>query len=311
MSSPAEIRRVVTDQIITALEQNLVPWRQPWRGRKGGPVRHSNLVGRPYSGINPLILATHAFGLGLSSRSWGTFRQWADLGCSVNKRPDHVKPGCWSAQIVFFKPVNKTEVDQDTGEESNRDFFLLRTFNVFNLDQVTGPKADALREIEFGGEQSLPDYEPAEQLLDAIGADTTHYGGEKAFYVRPMPEGSWPNHTSGDFIQLPHRSQFNRVSDFYLTFFHEAAHFCECRLNYDHRQHGYAHGELVAEISACLLGAELGVPDSDDLTNHASYLKSWLDAMRADSSYIFKASAQAGRVVDKLLSLVRQPVGTE
>jgi antirestriction protein ArdC len=312
MASPSEIRQTVTNQIIAALEGNLVPWRQPWSGRNGGPARHSNVSsGNRYSGINPLILELHALGLGLSSRWWGTFRQWADLGCTVKKRPDHVEPGHWSAQIVFFKPVSKTDVDQDTVEEANRGFLVLRTFNAFCLDQVEGEFADAIRKAQEGNDEARPNFEAAEQLLDAIGADKIYYGGERAFYSRPMPEGSWPNHTSGDFIQLPHRSQFNRIGSFYSTAFHEAAHLCECRLNYDYRQHGYAHGELIAEMSSCFVAAQLGVPDCDDMSNHAAYLQSWLEAMRADSSYIFRAATQASRVTDYLLSFVPESVAAD
>ena len=40
----------------------------------------------------------------------------------------------------------------------------------------------------------------------------------------------------------------------------------------------------------------------DPLTNHVSYLKSWLDAMKGDPSFIFKASTQASKVCDYLLA---------
>ena len=41
--------------------------------------------------------------------------------------------------------------------------------------------------------------------------------------------------------------------------------------------------------------AELGVPQSDDLGNVASYVKSWLKSLRDDASYVFKASSAASR----------------
>ena len=75
-------------------------------------------------------------------------------------------------------------------------------------------------------------------------------------------------------------------------------------------------GELIAEMAACFLAAELDIPGGESLENHAAYLKSWLDAMRADSSFIFKASTQASKTTDFLLSFVREseavePVETE
>ena len=65
-------------------------------------------------------------------------------------------------------------------------------------------------------------------------------------------------------------------------------------------------GELIAEIASCYLAAELGVPNGEPLDNHAAYLKCWLEDMQNDPNYIFKASRQASKVCDFLLSFVRQ-----
>ena len=54
-------------------------------------------------------------------------------------------------------------------------------------------------------------------------------------------------------------------------------------------------GELAAEIGAAYLCTELGVPQGEDLENHAAYVQSWLKRMKGDPSYIFKASTQARR----------------
>jgi antirestriction protein ArdC len=70
---------------------------------------------------------------------------------------------------------------------------------------------------------------------------------------------------------------------------------------------GYALGELAAEIASCYVAAELGVPQGEGLGNHAAYLRSWLDAMKGDRNYIFKASKQASKVTDFLLNFVKQP----
>ncbi len=66
-------------------------------------------------------------------------------------------------------------------------------------------------------------------------------------------------------------------------------------------------GELVAEIGSCYLCRELGVPASDDLTNHIAYLKSWLQAMKSDSRFIFVVSGQASKAADFILSFSRKP----
>ena len=80
-----------------------------------------------------------------------------------------------------------------------------------------------------------------------------------------------------------------------------AHHWSECRLGWDRKAGGYALGELIAEMAACFLATELGVPQGESLENHAAYLRSWLDAMKGDPSFIFKAATQASKVTDFLL----------
>lgn len=65
--------------------------------------------------------------------------------------------------------------------------------------------------------------------------------------------------------------------------------------------------ELIAEMSSCFTASEIGIPHGEALENHASYVKSWLDAMKGDASYIFRASRMASATADYLLSFVREP----
>ena len=81
------------------------------------------------------------------------------------------------------------------------------------------------------------------------------------------------------------------------------------RLGWDHRQHGYSMGELVAEIASTYVASELGMPLAN-LQNHASYLQSWLAGMKESPSFIFQACSQSSKVADYLLNLVR-PVNVE
>jgi len=52
-------------------------------------------------------------------------------------------------------------------------------------------------------------------------------------------------------------------------------------------------------------------PNGESLENHAAYLKSWLDGMKGDSSFIFKASSMAAKSTDYLLSFVRKADAVE
>jgi len=77
----------VTDQIVSALEQGVRPWMQPWSaehaaGRITRPLRANGLA---YQGINVLVLWSEAVTKGYSAPIWMTFRQALELNAHVRK----------------------------------------------------------------------------------------------------------------------------------------------------------------------------------------------------------------------------------
>jgi antirestriction protein ArdC len=290
VANNTRIRQEITAQIVASLEQNLRPWRRPWtQSRNTG--RAANVVSkRAYSGVNPLILELHRMSHGLGSRWYATFDQWRELGCMVKKRPDHVEPGHWGARIVFYSPLRKARIDKESGELVEDRFFVMRTYTVFNADQVDGAEKWQATAVE--NTEAVPDFVPAEERIAATQADIRH-GGDHAFYNRIH-----------DFIQVPPKVRFDPPGAYYETLLHELAHWSEHRVGWDSEQAGYAMNELVPEIASSFLATELGVPQGESLDNHASYLKHWLDAMKGDASFIFRASTQASKVADFLLGFV-------
>lgn len=299
MASQQQIRQSITEQIVAALESgDTPPWRRPWRvgPNAGFPA---NVVSRkPYRGINPILLEMAAARHGLTSKWWATFNQWKQLGGKVMPRPSHVPSGRWGTTIVFWSPITKARPDEVGDEKADR-FFIMRSYTVFCIDQVEGEHLDHLRaghgEIDTTG--PVIDYEPAEAAIAATGIDIRH-GGTRAFYS-----------PSEDFVQVPPKASFTEPDEYYETVFHELVHASEhpSRLDWSRKEseNTYAMGELVAEIGACYVARELGVPASDNLANHVAYLANWLKAMRSDPRFIFTASAQASKAADYLLSFGR------
>lgn len=68
----------------------------------------------------------------------------------------------------------------------------------------------------------------------------------------------------------------------------------------------YAFHELVAELSAAFLCAELEITNTPR-ADHAQYLSHWLDVLQGDSKAIFTAASMATRTVDYLKSLQPKP----
>jgi len=295
-----QLREQVNEKLIEALSKNVLPWRRPWSSGVSG--RHRNFQSqRPYSGVNPLLLELHNLKHGLASNQWATYRQWESMGCSVMKRPAHVPPGQWGCTVVWASKVKKTVVDKDTGDEKDSSFFCLRSFVVFSSQQVSGAAVEKLNATPTVPTDNGTTYPAVEELISTTQAKIVT--GSSAFYALPQPEGSWPNHTSGDFITMPERKLFESPEAYLSTALHELAHWSEVRVGWDRRQHGYAMGELVAEICSCQVATELGMPIT--LDQHAAYLKSWIAGMQDSASFVFKACGMASKTTDFLLNHVR------
>jgi antirestriction protein ArdC len=273
-----DIYTEVTNRIITALETGTPPWICPWTDHTALP---SNLAtGKPYRGINVLMLSIEAQLSGYSDSRWLTYKQAAEVGA-------HVKKGEHGTQIVFFKM--KEISDEIEADEPKRVIPMLRSYTVFNASQLEflperfelRPSPVAWRPI---GE--------AEELIYATGA-VIHHGGNRAFY-RP----------ADDIIQLPPPAWFPDTSDYYAVALHELTHWTghPRRLNrvLGRRQgiEAYAYEELVAEMGAAFLCAHCGLPARME---HASYIDSWLDSLRRDKRLIFTAASAAQKAADYVL----------
>jgi len=289
MPATNEIRRQITDQILVALKSgSLPPWRKPWRSDPNSGFPTNVISGQHYRGVNPLLLELASNRHGFTSKYWGTYQQWDQLGCRVMARPKDVPAGSWGQHIVFWREVTKTDTDDD-GEETEERFFILKQYCVFNADQVSGAERFRVGTSPVNNESPIIPFEEADRAIAATGADI-RYGGDRAFYRR-----------SDDFIQIPPRESF-ALPEFYETVFHELTHWGLPRLKWEGSR---PMEELIAEIGSCFTATELGLPTGQNMQNHAAYVGSWLQAMQNDPKFIFDASSQASKATDFILSFSR------
>ncbi len=130
----------------------------------------------------------------------------------------------------------------------------------------------------------------------AVPARIRHSGAEA--YYSP----------ASDEITMPEPGLFSDLDHYRATLAHELSHWTGHESRLARQMSGrfgsdaYAMEELVAELSAAMLGAELGLPVAH-LDHHASYLASWLKVLRADSRAILSVAAKAEEAASLLLSL--------
>lgn len=278
-----DIHQHITTQIVTAIEQGAGDFQLPWH--QGGQVsRPTNISSkRAYRGVNILALWAASHACGYSSGVWGTYRQWAEAGAQVRK-------GEKSSYVVFYKEL---EFAQDDGTDPETRLFA-RATPVFAAEQV-----DGLPSVPVSDRPEIERIATVEAFVAATGAVISH-GGDRAYY-RP----------STDSIQIPCASDFvgtatsTAQESYYSTLLHELTHWSapeqRCNRTFGKRfgDDAYAVEELVAELGAAFLCADLGITLEPRL-DHAQYLTSWLSVLKADKKAIFTAASAASKAADYL-----------
>lgn len=262
----ANIYERITEKIVADLEKGTRPWIKPWSaGRLEGRITRSlRYTGEPYTGINVLLLWSESLARGFETPLWMTYRQASQIGAQVRK-------GETGTTVVYASRFTRTETDS-RGGEVERDIPFLKTYTVFNCDQIEG-----LPDHYYHRPDKIID--PVERigLADRFFANTgaiIRHGGSKAFYA-----------PASDHIQMPPFETFRDAESYAAVLSHEHVHWTapERRVGRDlSRYHKdrteRAREELVAELGSCFLCADLGiVPEFEPRPDHASYLQSWLN----------------------------------
>jgi antirestriction protein ArdC len=282
----------VTQQIVAQLEQGIRPWIRPWKSGHAAvplcrPLRHN---GMPYRGVNVLLLWGEAFEKAYTSPIWMTYRQAQELG-------GHVRKGEHGTFVVYADQYVKTEGDEASGEAIERRIAFMKAYVVFNVEQIAELPAHFYPTTEaMPAPAPVPRIEAAEAFFAGTGARILH-GGDRAFYS-----------PTRDFIQMPPRERFRDAPAYCTTLAHELVHWTSHPMRI-HRELGkrfgddaYAAEELIAEMGAAFLSADLGITP-EVLDDHAAYLALWLNVLKDDSRAIFTAASQAQRAVDYLHQL--------
>lgn len=286
----------VTARIVADLERGVKPWSQPWQG--GGLVRPLRHNGRPYAGINTLMLWSVALERGYTSPIWMTFKQARELGA-------HVRKAERGSLVVYANRITKTETDEATGEEALHEIPFLKGYTVFNVEQIDGLPEHYYAKPPPRFAEPAHRIEHAEAFFAATGITILRQGG-RAFYRQDT-----------DIIQVPPLEAFPNAEEFYSTLGHETIHATKHRLRLARDfgrkswgDAGYAMEELVAELGAAFLCADLDITPGggeDVREDHAAYIASWIAVLKDDKRAIFTAASHAQRAADFLHGLQPAP----
>jgi antirestriction protein ArdC len=293
MSEKLDVYSRVTNKIVADLERGNLTWLQPWQaGHQAGPVsRPLRAGGKAYRGVNVLMLWAAAMEQGYSCPLWLTYKQAAELGGQVRK-------GEHGSLVVYADKFTKEGTD-DKGAAVEIEIPFMKGYTVFNAEQIDGLPSHFYATVPPLN-TAINRLDTVEQFFAGTKASIQH-GGNRAFY---SPDR--------DIVQMPELQSFRDGESYYATLAHEMTHWTrhKSRLNRDlgrkrFADAGYAMEELVAEIGAAFLCADLGItPETRD--DHAAYIASWLKVLKDDKRAIFTAASHSQKAADYLNSLQPQ-----
>ncbi len=283
-----DVYAAITDKIIHAMAMGTTAFVMPWHRSGAGIARPTNATtGYVYRGGNVIALWAAATVARYDSGHWASYRQWQHAGAQVRQ-------GERASVILVYKEAEPASEEEE--DEPPRRFFG-RAYYVFNAAQVDGWEPPKLPERNL-----VQSIEQVEAFVSATQADIRS-GGDVARY-KP----------GTDRIDMPERERFHGsptsspTEAYYATLLHELIHWSGAphRLarTFGERfgDHAYAMEELVAELGAAFLCADLCIANAPrpDL---AAYISSWLGVMNSDKKAVFTAARSAHRAVEYLAAV--------
>jgi antirestriction protein ArdC len=270
----------ITSLITTELEKGTVPWDKPW-STFGSP--RNVITGKSYRGINHFLLTMHHD----ADPRYVTFKQAKSLG-------GHVKKGEQGRKISFFRMLeSKTQTKHDGSLDS---FPYLKIYTVFNVSQCEDLNIPSLDTKP----RTVTPIAVCEQIIENYpNPPTIDWSGDSASYrVRT------------DQVSMPPKAQFTSDELSYSVLFHELIHSTghSSRLNRstltETKHYGssnYSKEELIAELGSAFLSGSAGL--TPDIPRTASYLASWIKALKGDSRLLVSAASQAQKASDHVLAV--------
>lgn len=301
-------------------------WKQGWLGVKGTILGlPQNITGRTYSGGNSFFLMADTSEKGYNTPVYMTFKQAKDRNLHVNAGEKSVPIFKWGLSIKDEKGKTVSEEDYNAMSKEERDKFSVRpypkVYHVFNIDQTNLSEVNKKKYDAIVARFKAPDEEVKDSKGMYINDALDRMFKEKAWhcdirYNKPSSRAFYV--PSQDFIVLPMKEQFNTGKtaeevyrdgmEYYSTALHEMAHSTghESRLNRQFgakRTDGYAHEELIAEMTAALVGSTMGF-DKKILENNANYLKGWLENLKRNPESITTIMSDVGKASDMIIEKI-------
>ena len=316
--------QLFTDMMIekmTALKNQ--KWEKGWFNGQSFEGLPQNYSGRNYNGSNTFFLYMNTSMKGYSMPVYLTFDQARKNDIKINKGEKSFPVLYWNLSIKDKNGDNLSFEDYRYLSKEEREKChvkpFLKTYPVFNVDQTNLKEVKPEEYEKLKKKFEIPEIKDTEGMYTHNALDNvvknqtwvcpvqTDKPSDRAFYS-----------PSRDIVVLPMKAQFKKHEseeeiyrdgmEFYSTMLHEMAHSTghKDRLNRLDGSFGdpkYAKEELVAELTAAMIGNSMGF-DSKITDNSAKYLDNWLGALHENPKFIVSVMADVNKASDMILEKV-------
>lgn len=278
-------------------------------------LQKSLVRNKVYNGINQLVLGSVAFAKGYEDTRWLTMndlkahneqkqnkdRQWKLKAADPKKGYQKGDQKC--VEIMYFMPrcisviengkktiksLTDSEYKALTDEQKKKVFpYTIRSY-VFNAEQIDGIEPLVKETKKFS-------VKLIEHIAEKLHLGLNYESKDSPCYI-----------PSRDTVSLPAPKLFKNQKYLYSSALHEFAHSTghKDRLHRDMQgrfgSEAYAFEELVAESTATMLCAYLGIEKEVD-KNHKAYLKSWLKVCKENKNALIDAFKLAEQACDYII----------
>ena len=299
-------------------------WEKGWIDG-GGKTQGlpQNLSGRRYSGHNDFFLQLHTAMNSYAMPVYATFKQIHEAGATINK-------GEKAMPVIYWNITHRDENGQKVTDEQYdamtkaeqekcKSIPIMMGYYCYNLDQTNFKEVKPEQYARLQEQFKAPEIKDTKGMFISPEFDAMI---EKQAWVCKINtiEGSGAFYSkSKDEITIPLKAQFNIHEDpkevykdgmeYYSSLVHEMAHSTgiDSRLSRDMEgrfgDKKYAKEELVAELSAAMVGNSMGF-DKRILDNNAKYVDSWIDTLKQEPKFIISVMADVSKASGMILEHV-------
>ena len=299
-------------------------WEKGWIDG-GGKTQGlpQNISGRRYSGHNDFFLQLHTAMNSYAMPVYATFKQIHEAGATINK-------GEKAMPVIYWNITHRDENGQKVTDEQYdamtkaeqekcKSIPIMMGYYCYNLDQTNFKEVKPEQYARLQEQFKAPEIKDTKGMFISPEFDAMI---DKQAWVCKINtiEGSGAFYSkSKDEITVPLKAQFNIHEDpkevykdgmeYYSSLVHEMAHSTgiDSRLSRDMEgrfgDKKYAKEELVAELSAAMVGNSMGF-DKRILDNNAKYVDSWIDTLKQEPKFIVSVMADVSKASGMILEHV-------